>query len=297
MSDDKDPIRSAKMPAEDSTSCKQIPPIIYGTAWKADRTAELTKQAVTAGYRAIDTANQKRHYREDYVGEALKELKRQGINREDLFLQSKYTYQAGQDHRLPYDPDADFSTQVQSSFASTLKNLHTDYMDSYLLHGPSSSAQLTDAAWEVWATMENLQQSGQARRIGVSNVGLHHLTELCEKAKIKPSLVQNRCYAVRGWDQAVREFCLTNGIIYEGFSLLTANPHVWADPRVEAIARHYQVTPQQVLFRFAVQIGILPLTGTCNPQHMKEDLEIVNLELSAADLDVIHAITGSHRGR
>jgi len=282
------------MPAEDSTSCKQIPPIIYGTAWKADATAELTKRAVMAGYRAIDTANQKRHYREDYVGEALLELKNEGISREDLFLQSKYTYREGQDHRLPYDPDADFSTQVRSSFANSLENLHTDYIDSYLLHGPSSSAGMTDRDWEVWAAMENLHQSGQARRIGISNVGLHHLMELCERAKIKPGIVQNRCYAVRGWDQTVREYCLANQIIYEGFSLLTANPHVWSDPRVEAIARRLQVTPQQVMFRFAVQIGILPLTGTRDPRHMKEDLEIVNLELPAADLDVIHAITGSH---
>ena len=271
-------------------SDKQIPPIIYGTAWKADATTELTKRAVTAGFRAIDTANQKRHYREDYVGEALLELNRQGISREDLFLQSKYTYREGQDHRLPYDPNADFSTQVRSSFASSLENLHTDYIDSYLLHGPSSSVRMTEADWEVWATMEDLHQSGQARRIGVSNVGLHHLTELCERAKIKPSIVQNRCYAVRGWDQAVREYCLANQIVYQGFSLLTANPHVWADPRVEAIARRLQVTPQQVIFRFAVQIGIHPLTGTRDPRHMKEDLEIVNMELPTADVDMLHRI-------
>lgn len=272
-------------------SDKQIPPIIYGTAWKADATAELTTRAVTAGFRAIDTANQKRHYREDYVGEALLELKRRGIHREDLFLQSKYTYREGQDHRLPYDPNADFSTQVRSSFANSLENLHTDYIDSYLLHGPSSSVGMADADWEVWAAMEDLHQSGQARRIGVSNVGLHHLTELCERAKIKPGIVQNRCYAVSAWDLAVREYCLANQIIYQGFSLLTANPHVLADPRVATIARRLQVTSQQVIFRFAVQIGIYPLTGTRDPRHMKEDLEIVNMELPAADVDMLHAIT------
>ncbi len=250
----------------------------------------LVQQAVAAGFRAIDTANQKRHYREDYLGEALLQLQNQGIRREDLFLQSKFTYQEGQDHRLPYDPDADFGTQVHSSFASSLKNLHTDYIDSYLLHGPSSGHGLTDRDWEVWAAMENLLESGQARRIGVSNVGLHHLTELCEKAKIKPGTVQNRCYAMRGWDQDVREYCLARRIEYQGFSLLTANPHVVGDAHVLAIAGRLQATPPQVIFRFAMHIGIRPLTGTTDEQHMQEDLKAASLELSADDIRAIQAI-------
>ncbi len=267
-----------------------LPAFIYGTAWKENATAELTKQAVAAGFRGIDTANQKKHYREDYVGVSLLELRQQGIAREDLFLQSKYTYREGQDHRLPYDPAADFGTQVRSSFANSLKNLHTDYLDSYLLHGPSSGGRLTAADWEVWAAMENLHQSGQAKRIGVSNVGLHQLTELCAKAKIKPQMVQNRCYAVRGWDQDVREYCLANQIVYQGFSLLTANQQVLFDPRVAGIARRLKATPPQVIFRFAAQIGILPLTGTTDAQHMKEDLENGKIQLSGADAEMILGI-------
>ena len=267
-----------------------IPPIIYGTAWKEDSTAGLTRKAVIAGFRGIDTANQKKHYREDYVGDALLELKGLGISREDLFLQSKYTYQDGQDHRLPYDPDADFGTQARSSFANTLLNLHTDYLDSYLLHGPSSSVGISDADWEVWSAMENLHESGQARIIGVSNANLNQVRELCDKARIKPMTVQNRCYAIRGWDMAVREYCLAHKIVYQGFSLLTANPHVVGNPRVSAIARRLQATAAQVILRFAVQIGILPLTGTKDAQHMKDDLEIVNIELSADDVSTIYSI-------
>lgn len=268
----------------------QLPAMIYGTAWKEEATAPLTKLAVTAGFRAIDTANQKKHYREDYVGAALLELKNEGISRSDLFLQSKYTYQEGQDHRLPYNPQDDFTTQVKSSFASSLKNLHTDYLDSYLLHGPRAYEGMTDADWEVWAAMEDLCESGQARMIGVSNVGPSHLKELCEKARIKPKMVQNRCFAIRGWDQVVREFCRSNQIIYQGFSLLTANQQVLFDPRVAEIARRLEVTLPEVIFRFALQIGILPLSGTTDPQHMKEDLKITKFELSAADLKLIHAI-------
>ena len=268
-----------------------IPTIIYGTAWKEEATAGLVEQAVLAGFRAIDTANQKKHYREDYVGEALLALKAKGISREELFLQSKYTYKEGQDQRLPYDPKADFTTQVKSSFESTLKNLHTDHLDSYLLHGPRSGRGLTEGDWEVWGTMEELKKSGKTRLIGVSNVGLHHLAELWQKAKTKPEIVQNRCFAAHGWDEDVRGFCLSKGIVYEGFSLLTANPQVVSDPSVADIARRLKATPQQVIFSFTRQIGILPLTGTTDPKHMRDDLEAVFLKLSDTDIEMIGEIT------
>jgi diketogulonate reductase-like aldo/keto reductase len=103
-----------------------LPKIIYGTAWKQDSTAALVREAAGFGYRAFDTANQKKHYREDYAGDALHALMRGGLRREELFLQSKYTDAAGQDHRLPYDPGAQYATQVRASFESTLAHFHMD---------------------------------------------------------------------------------------------------------------------------------------------------------------------------
>jgi diketogulonate reductase-like aldo/keto reductase len=269
----------------------EMPKIIYGTAWKEDATAELTKMALTAGFRAIDTANQKKHYREDYVGQALREALGKTIGREHLFLQSKYTYQRGQDHRLPYNPDDDLTTQVNSSFASSLEHLNTDYLDSYLLHGPSSMDGLTAEDWEVWRAMEQLYKSGKARLIGVSNVMLHHLTDFFEDAEIKPMVVQNRCFAVRGWDEAVREFCAANQVVYQGFSLLTANRQIVDAEPINAISRDLGVTPEQVVLRFASQIGILPLTGTTNPVHMKHDLDIFDLALTPAQVNAILDLT------
>lgn len=269
-----------------------LPPMIYGTAWKEESTAELVKKAVNAGFRAIDTANQKKHYREDYTGSALLELKKSGISREDLFLQSKFTYRGGQDHRLPYDPDSDLTTQVASSFLSTLKNLHAEYLDSYLLHGPASGRGMTDNDWEVWAAMEKLQEADFVRMIGISNAGLSHVKALCEKARVKPKFVQNRCYAAHGWDREVREYCLANKIIYQGFSLLTANQQVLFHPKTAVIAKRLQATPMQVIFKFCVQIGILPLTGTTSSQHMKQDLEIKRLELSKEEIETIFSISG-----
>src|SRR5438270_11637038 len=111
-----------------------MPNFIYGTAWKEDRTRALTELALQIGFRAIDTANQRRHYFEAGVGEALAAAYRAGtVTRADLFLQTKFTYQQGQDHRLPFDPTARFTDQVAQSLASSLEHLGTYYVDRVVL--------------------------------------------------------------------------------------------------------------------------------------------------------------------
>ena len=185
---------------------------------------------------------------------------------------------------------ADLTIQVTQSFDSSLAHLHTDYLDSYVLHGPYSRYGLGAADWEVWAAIEGLYQSGKTKMIGISYVSAEQLVQLCAKAKHKPMMVQNRCYAALGWDKEVREICRTHGIIYQGFSLLTANRGVLVEPDVRAIAQRFQTGVAQVIFRFAMQIGMLPLTGTTNPQHMKEDLASEQFTLSADDLRLIETI-------
>ncbi|HEY3768976.1 MAG TPA: aldo/keto reductase, partial [Candidatus Angelobacter sp.] len=131
-----------------------IPDFLYGTAWKEARTPALTELAIRSGFRAIDTANQRRHYFEAGVGEGLAAAYAAGfVTRADLFLQTKFTYQAGQDHRLPYDPAATLSVQVAQSMASSLKHLVTDHVDSFVLHGPSSHSQWTTEDFETWQAM------------------------------------------------------------------------------------------------------------------------------------------------
>jgi len=274
------------------SNSEKFPSFIYGTAWKEDATAELVKMAVSNGFSGIDTANQPRHYQEHLVGEALLKLSGEGIEREDLFLQSKFTPADGHDHRIPYDPSADLTTQVKQSFGSSLKNLHTDYLDSYLLHSPYSHQGLGNEDWEVWSVIEELYKSGKTRFIGISNVNVEQLELLTEKAEIKPMVVQNRCFAARGWDREVRDYCKAHHIVYEGFSLLTANPFVLQNPVVQDIARELERTPEQVVFRFSIQIGILPLTGTTSELHMKEDLLVKEFELDNDDLKTIGIIAG-----
>src|SRR5262245_8915109 len=172
----------------------RVPRFLYGTAWKEDETRRLTGQALRQGFRGIDTANQRRHYDETAVGQAIRASIASGlVSRTDLFLQTKFTFRDGQDHRLPYDPDAPIPTQVERSFASSLEHLGTEVIDSYVLHGPSQREGLATADLEAWRAMEALHDSGRARLLGVSNVTLGQLESLCKHARVRPRFVQNRC--------------------------------------------------------------------------------------------------------
>src|ERR1700734_958191 len=265
-----------------------LPDFLYGTAWKEDRTPNLTELALRTGFRGIDTANQRRHYFEDGVGQGLAAAYRAGIvSRADLFLQTKFTYQSGQDHRLPYDPAASLSVQVAQSMASSLEHLGTDFVDSYVLHGPASGYGWTEADAEVWEAMTKERDAGRTRLLGVSNVSLQHLEQMTAVHSEAPAFVQNRCYARLGWDREVRLFCQQHKIIYQGFSLLTANAEVLHHPLVARLAASANATPAQIIFAFARAIEMLPLTGTSNAEHMKQDLASSGLALP---LDAVQAI-------
>lgn len=270
-----------------------LPDFIYGTAWKEERTAELTELAVRTGFRAIDTANQRRHYFETGVGEALAVVYRAGIvRRSDLFLQTKFTYRGGQDHRLPYDPKAHLSKQVTQSLASSLENLQTPYLDSFILHGPASGYGWTEPDIEVWQAMMEARKIGRTRLLGVSNVSLQHLEQMVKVHNEVPAFVQNRCYARLGWDREVRLFCRARKINYQGFSLLTANPEVLRHPTVAKFSAQLQITPAQLIFAFARAVGMIPLTGTSSPEHMKQDLASLGLALSEDAVNAIESLAG-----
>jgi diketogulonate reductase-like aldo/keto reductase len=270
-----------------------VPAFLYGTAWKEERTEELVQLALDAGFRGIDTANQRKHYFEAAVGAALGRALRDGrATRDALFLQTKFTFARGQDHRLPYDPNADYATQVEQSFASSLEHLGTDYLDSYVLHGPYGGGALQKQDWDVWRAMERIAERGQVRFLGVSNVDLAQLRALVKDAALRPAFVQNRCYARTGWDRDVRAFCTEHGIVYQGFSLLTANARELERREVRAIAERAGATVPAVVFRFALALGMLPLTGTSNPAHMRADLASPALGLTPDEIRLLETISG-----
>jgi diketogulonate reductase-like aldo/keto reductase len=267
----------------------RIPKLIYGTAWKQEQTAGLVEQALTLGFRGLDTAGQPKHYHEAGVGEGMARTLKSGLRRQDIFLQTKFTPLDGQDpQRLPYDPTASLSEQVAQSFAQSLRNLQTDYLDSLVLHSPLPNRA---ALQEVWQAMEGIVEAGGARQIGISNCYQPELVEgLYQMARIKPAVVQNRFYAQTGYDRHLRDFCRRNQIVYQSFWTLTANAAILAQDVVLRLAQRYQRSPAQIFYRFLTQIGIVPLIGTTSNQHMREDLAIFEFELPPTECESLNGL-------
>jgi len=269
------------------------PSFLYGTAWKEDRTPALVELALRAGFRGIDTANQRKHYVEAGVGEGLAAAYRAGVvKRSDLFLQTKFTYQRGQDHRLPYDPAASLAVQVRQFLASSVEHLGTDYVDSFVLHGPASGNGWTDADAEVWEAMRRERDAGRTRFLGVSNISLEQLEELEALQAEMPGFVQNRCLARLAWDREVRAFCSKRRIAYQGFWLLTGNREILQHPSFVDLAKEFDATPAQMIFSFARAIGILPLTGTSDAEHMRQDLASLQMSLPPDLVRAIESMAG-----
>jgi len=267
-----------------------MPCLIYGTAWKKADTADLVEKALLAGFRGIDTAGQPKHYDEALVGVALQRVIQQGIPREKLYLQTKFTSVSGQDPaRVPYDTSAPLEKQVTQSFATSQQNLQTDYVDGLILHSPLSTHAKTLQAWRA---MESVHQAGGARQLGISNCyDLTVLQALYSEARVKPAIVQNRFYKESGYDVALRQWCNTYGIIYQSFWSLTANPHILTSKTMQDLTAQYHKTAAQLFFRYLHQLGIVPLTGTKSPQHMQDDLGIFDFELATDDVDKLSAVT------
>jgi diketogulonate reductase-like aldo/keto reductase len=261
----------------------KMPRLIYGTAWKKERTADLVVKAIQSGFKGIDTACQPKHYEESMVGAALHRLKDHGIERETLFLQTKFTPLSGQDpNQVPYDKNSPVESQVVQSFETSKKNLQTHYVDSLILHSPVAPHTLM---MKVWDAMETIQKSGGTLQLGISNCyDTEVMRRLYADANVKPSVVQNRFYQESGYDSDLRHWCSNHGVIYQSFWTLTANPHILSSDTVRTIAQKYKKTEVQIFFRYLSQSGIVPLTGTSSEQHMREDLSIFDFKLSSEDL-------------
>lgn len=255
--------------------------MIYGTAWKAERTVDCVTQALKAGFRCIDTAAQPKHYREDLVGDAIRNCIETGlVRREDIYLQTKFTPPSGQDlSNCPYDPSSSITRQVRASVSSSLFNLRPyqsvdplseTYIDCIILHAPLSTLASTLEAWDALSSFV----PSSVRALGVSNVTLRVLDVLYRHAALKISIVQNRFHAVTEYDSALRVFCKQKGILYEGFSVLTANPSLLASHNITDIAQRLGVSKQAALYAMVRTLGdILVLNGTKDESRMREDLD------------------------
>lgn len=266
-----------------------MPRLIYGTAWKKERTASLVEQALRAGFRGVDTACQPKHYHEPGVGEGLAALFAEGLSRSDIYLQTKFTPLPGQDpENVPYDAAAAIGAQVRQSFAASLRNLRVDRLDGLVLHSPYVENADT---LEAWRAMESLCDSGGVRQLGISNIyEPSRLEWLCGAARIAPSLVQNRFHAKTGYDRELRAICRERGILYQSFWTLTANDAVLAHARMKELAEAYGRSPAELFFRYLTQQDIICLIGSSSQEHMRQDLSIFDFRLTSAECEEVGAM-------
>jgi diketogulonate reductase-like aldo/keto reductase len=260
--------------------------MLYGTAWKKERTADLVALALEKGFRGIDTACQPKHYEEALVGEGLKRFYQTGGKRETLFIQTKFTPLSGQDpQRLPYDANASLEEQIIASCNVSKHNLRTEYLDSLLLHSPLFPYAHLRRAWRV---LEQLCEKGDTRQIGISNCyDLSLLEQLYHDAQIKPAVVQNRFYADTHYDGQLRSWCKEKGLIYQSFWTLSANPHILQSPTLQNIAHQCAKSVEQIFYRYVTHKGMIPLNGTTSSQHMEEDLSIFEFTLDNESMEKI----------
>ena len=267
-----------------------MPRLLYGSAWKKERTAKLVELALRSGFRGVDTACQPKHYNEAGVGEALAVAFSKGLaKRSEIYVQTKFTPLGGQDlDNVPYDPKASISRQVLQSFEASLRNLRVAHIDGLVLHSPYPEDKDTR---EAWRAMEGLFEEGRVRQLGVSNCyEPWRLENLWKEARIKPAVIQNRFRAKTRFDRDIRAFCKDNGLVYQSFWTLTANGELLAAPTLVHLAAQYGRSPAQLFFRYLTQRDIVCLTGTSSKDHMEQDLAIFDFRLSKAECESLDAL-------
>jgi diketogulonate reductase-like aldo/keto reductase len=182
---------------------------------------------------------------------------------------------------MPYDPQLSIADQVHASVAFSLANLSTNtdndasptatYLDSVLLHSALPQREGTAIAWE---TLSSYVASGKIRHLGIANVSFPILAYLVNEMDIKPSVVQNRFYPDSRYEVQLRRFCREQGIIFQSFWTLTANPGLLKSEPVKELARQAGVSVQVALYALVVGLEkVTVLDGTTNEGRMVEDLE------------------------
>ena len=261
-------------------SKQTVPALIYGTAWKKERTADLVYQALISGFRGVDSAAQPKHYREDLVGQGIRRAVSDGkVSRQDLFIQSKYTTVRGQDpDSIPYDPNATIAEQIHTSVRSSLRNLRPledessaglSVLDCLILHSPLPTIEKTIEAWHVLETYV----PHKIRSLGISNVQISWLRQLYEAATVKPAVVQNRFVRQAQFDKDIRAFCLENGMIYQSFWTFTGNKELAYGAAVGSLANQVGVSPPEALYCLVLGLeNVTVLNGTTKERHMLDDL-------------------------
>ncbi len=262
----------------------KIPCVGFGT-WKLlnnESSVDIVKTAIDCGYRHIDTAFA--YQNEEAVGKAIRGC---GLKRNELFVTSKLD---NSDHGYE---------NTLKEFEMTMNNLGTDYLDLYLIHWPKPMKyrdNWQEANEGTWKAFEELYQGGRIKAIGVSNFLEHHLEALLESATIAPMVNQLELHPQYVQHEIVT-YCKNHRIIVEAWSPLIKGQ--LSNPILLNLASKYGKTPAQIVLRWSIQHGFVPLPKASSKERMLENANIFDFELSAEDIEEMKAlevfgITGPH---
>lgn len=252
----------------------KIPAVGFGT-WQIfdnQNGKEPVLQALECGYRHIDTAAL--YNSEESVGLAVKES---GLKREEVFITTKVW------------KDDLVDDAIKASLYRSLDNLKMDYVDLFLIHWPR--ANYNDLYWpfilaKAWEKMLSLKEEGLYKSIGVANFLPHHLQALPDW--IKPACDQIE-FHVGYMQEETLEYCQKRGILVEGWAALGRGLCL-NNPQIEAIAKKHQVTTAQVCLRFCLELGVVPLVKSANPQRMSENTKLFDFSLDEEDLKALKVV-------
>ncbi|ATY64615.1 aldo-keto reductase (AKR) [Cordyceps militaris] len=253
----------------------RMPKLVYGTAWKKDRTTDLVYTALKTGFRGIDTAAQPKHYNEQGVAAGFKRAVSEGIvKREDVFIQTKFTPPSGQNEDAPYDFKASVEDRVLQSVESSLRNFTIEgqvtYLDSVVLHSPLDTLDDTITAWKA---LEGYHPH-KIRNLGISNATHSFVEALYSRVTVKPAVVQNRFYPDTEYEAGLRAFCKEHNVKFQSFWTIGANPQLVKSQPVADIVQGAGVGVVSAYYALVMGLeGIAILDGTTKEAHMKEDLE------------------------
>lgn len=256
----------------------EIPVIGFGTWQMPDGkdTEEIVRHAIESGYRHIDTATN--YGNEPSVGRAIKSS---GVNREDLFITTKL-----QNPEHGYD-------LTKKAIQHSLDMLDTDYIDLYLIHWPNPYSfrdNWQESNVQSWKAMEEAVEAGEIRSIGVSNFHERHLQPLLEVANITP--VVNQIYLnPSDMQEEIVEFNRKQNILTESYSPL-AHGEIFKIEELNDMAKKYEKTVAQVILRWHLQHGFLPLPKTKTKSRVAENGDVFDFELSNDDMNRIDLLKG-----
>jgi diketogulonate reductase-like aldo/keto reductase len=244
----------------------QMPMLGLGTWQMNDAEAEAAvRTALELGYRLIDTATL--YGNERGVGKAVREC---GIPREGIFVTTKLW------------PTDFFSPQ--QAFDASMERLGLEYVDLYLVHWPIPMMPKS-----VWQAMEDIYASKRARAIGVSNYGVSDIEKVLEYASVVPAVNQVK-FSPFDFQEEVLKCSKGHGIIVEAYSPLTRGSHL-GDATIEGLAKKYGKTSAQIMLRWCVEHGVVPIPKSSSPERMKENADVFDFSLSPDDVRALDALS------